>query len=1239
MKSKLLRLSRKTPNIIGLILAIAMIASNFAFVPMAFAQDNNPPAPAEGVVVDQPVLTEDKDRGSEPDPINPSEMPPVNDGSGDPVVTEEVGPVVTEIVEPPKEDPTPEPPKEIPGCMDETAVNFNPTATVDNGSCEYPPVEPVEIPGCMDETAVNFNPTATVDNGSCEYPPVEPVEIPGCMDETAVNFNPTATVDNGSCEYPPVEPVEIPGCMDETAVNFNPTATVDNRSCVPVTPDWHGDVTECPTCEGWEVKVNTVWNGQEGVITESSNLVGTWADGQQSADWSVTVTWYDGEGNVIDTWSASGTIYKPDCPPPPPPAPTCSVNTTVVNEDEKQISTNVSWDGGNEDWHILTWGDGTDVGFQGASGNETREHQFSDYGTYVQEFTVTGPGGTTSCSDEVTFEEPPPPPPAPTCSVNTTVVNEDEKQISTNVSWDGGNEDWHILTWGDGTDVGFQGASGNETREHQFSDYGTYVQEFTVTGPGGTTSCSDEVTFEPPPPPPAPTCSLEVSTTDNLYEAVASGSYGNAYEDGTTLYWGHNGEQVSFAGTDGTFEETHVYPEAGTYRLRLVVHGPGGKVTCKAKVTFEPPPPPPAPTCSLEVSTTDNLYEAVASGSYGNAYEDGTTLYWGHNGEQVSFAGTDGTFEETHVYPEAGTYRLRLVVHGPGGKVTCKAKVTFEPPPPPPAPTCSLSTEITSQEERRINANASWENGEGWQILEWGDETEVGFEGMSGTEMREHQYTSAGTYDLTFTVTGPGGSVTCNDSVTFEPPPPPPAPTCSLSTEITSQEERRINANASWENGEGWQILEWGDETEVGFEGMSGTEMREHQYTSAGTYDLTFTVTGPGGSVTCNDSVTFEEPPTTTQAPPEVIAQVAQCLPEEHIFWKQGMTISYILDEIADGTFTHEPQVDVKIDLDGKSTDPVISITKDGCQWDFSVETEDQSDLYSMPVFGGTPHQLTDTADVNELHPFTSTDNHVYFTAERDGKYTVERIKLDGSERELMASDCQKPVVSPDGLVMVCETIVNTASIQKAEVGATALEADALGVEGATTSITWYPDQEAWVMQQAGQFVSKPYLQSGDDKIFSTDAESLAFRPGGGYVVMLIEGNLNVAELDNEGLPTELRVLEGLNQDSLVGVKPGWWSPDRLTPTSQELAAPLTGQPIDASSNSSTLSDAQAAACADYSGVSVVDCLVQADMDASFSARADLAVNLGIVASAADYIGSMAQNIALLTALQGGASQ
>jgi Secretion system C-terminal sorting domain len=52
-----------------------------------------------------------------------------------------------------------------------------------------------DVFGCTDPTANNYDPAATVDDGTCVY------DVLGCTDPTANNYNPNANVDDGSCTY------------------------------------------------------------------------------------------------------------------------------------------------------------------------------------------------------------------------------------------------------------------------------------------------------------------------------------------------------------------------------------------------------------------------------------------------------------------------------------------------------------------------------------------------------------------------------------------------------------------------------------------------------------------------------------------------------------------------------------------------------------------------------------------------------------------------------------------------------------------------------------------------------------------------------------------------------------------------------------------------------------------------------------------------------------------------------
>ena len=54
---------------------------------------------------------------------------------------------------------------------------------------------PPPIYGCMDSTALNYDATATFDDGSCIFP----TPISGCLNPLSTNFNPWATVDDYSC--------------------------------------------------------------------------------------------------------------------------------------------------------------------------------------------------------------------------------------------------------------------------------------------------------------------------------------------------------------------------------------------------------------------------------------------------------------------------------------------------------------------------------------------------------------------------------------------------------------------------------------------------------------------------------------------------------------------------------------------------------------------------------------------------------------------------------------------------------------------------------------------------------------------------------------------------------------------------------------------------------------------------------------------------------------------------------
>ena len=150
------------------------------------------------------------------------------------------------------------------GCMDETACNYDFTATLP-GPCDYP-----VLVGCIDhdgdglgnpnfevyscpssETSLLYDfetggpdgfPSPSITLSLTTYGPCEDLcddasacnfgdedNLPclfvcdtGCTDDNACNFNPNATEDDGSCDYE-----SCVGCLDPEACNYDPTATQD----------------------------------------------------------------------------------------------------------------------------------------------------------------------------------------------------------------------------------------------------------------------------------------------------------------------------------------------------------------------------------------------------------------------------------------------------------------------------------------------------------------------------------------------------------------------------------------------------------------------------------------------------------------------------------------------------------------------------------------------------------------------------------------------------------------------------------------------------------------------------------------------------------------------------------------------------------------------------------------------------------------------------------------------------
>jgi hypothetical protein len=186
-----------------------------------------------------------------------------------------------------------------------TVTNYMPNANVLSGCV-------VAVEGCMDSTAKNYNPFATINSNTWCVPVIQ-----GCMMEhTTINFDPSVTVSVvASCQLYRV------GCMDPTAVNFDQYATVPAQcyntvyGCLDVQARNFGcsarGQSDCATLSGTTVtqlsgESVTVHSYLVCVYSASSNAVLTQEELADPSNAALPVT-------VVKTVTLTGTVSDYPC--------------------------------------------------------------------------------------------------------------------------------------------------------------------------------------------------------------------------------------------------------------------------------------------------------------------------------------------------------------------------------------------------------------------------------------------------------------------------------------------------------------------------------------------------------------------------------------------------------------------------------------------------------------------------------------------------------------------------------------------------------------------------------------------------------------------------------------------------------------------------------------------------------------------------------------------------------------
>jgi PKD repeat protein len=451
-----------------------------------------------------------------------------------------------------------------------------------------------------------------------------------------------------------------------------------------------------------------------------------------------------------------------------------------------------------------TFGDG------GTSTQQNPSHIYNSTGIFTVTLTVTGPGGTDTQTKTgyINVND------ATKANFSGTPTNGYRPlTVQFSDSSTGGVTGW---SW----DFGDGGTSTAQNPSHIFNANGTYSVSLTVTGPGGSdaeTKTGYIVVTEAPPvsgfsgTPTTGNRPMTVQFTDSSTGSITSRSW--TFGDG---------------GTSTAQNPSHTYNSTGTFTVALTVTGPGGSDT-ETKTGY---------IVVTEAAAVANFSSNAASGYRPltvNFTDDstGNVTSWSWS---FGDGGTSTAQNPSHTYTGTGTFTVSLTVTGPGGTdtktMTDYISVTEAPPVAgfsgtPTTGNRPLNVQFTESSTGSITSR-SWTFGDG---------------GTSTAQNPSHTYNAAGTYTVSLTVTGPGGSDTETKAgyiVVTEAAPvanfsgTPASGYKPLTVQFTDGSTGNITSR-SWTFGDG---------------GTSTVQNPSHIYNANGTYSVSLTVTGPGGSDT-----------------------------------------------------------------------------------------------------------------------------------------------------------------------------------------------------------------------------------------------------------------------------------------------------------------------------------------------------------------------------------------------------
>ena len=448
-----------------------------------------------------------------------------------------------------------------------------------------------------------------------------------------------------------------------------------------------------------------------------------------------------------------------------------------------------------------TFGDG------GTSTAGSPTYTYTTAGVYTVTLTVSGLGGTDTMTrtSYISVYEPVVAGfvGAPTVGISPLTV------VFTNTS----TGDFDTSQW----DFGDGGTSALTNPAHVYSP-GVYTVTLTVSGLGGSDTAiqtSYITVYEPVHASFSGTPTSGVAPLVVDFTNLSTGDF-------TTSSW-----TFGDGGTSTASSPTYTYTTAGVYTVTLTVSGLGGADTMTRTSYITVYQPVVAGFVGAPTTGMNPLMVVFTNTSTG----DFDTSQW-----DFGDGGSSAADSPTYMYTTVGVYTVTLTVSGPGGTDTM-IRLSYITVTPAPVSADFIGTP-TSGERLLTVAFTNLSTGD-YTSSSW----DFGDGGTSGTQHPTYDYTTAGVYTVTLSVSGLGGTdaLTYTNYITVTPASvvadftaaPTSAGMPPLAVVFTNTSTGDFDSSL-WDFGDGV--------TSTVF--ISPT----HTYTAAGVYTVTLQVSGPGGT-------------------------------------------------------------------------------------------------------------------------------------------------------------------------------------------------------------------------------------------------------------------------------------------------------------------------------------------------------------------------------------------------------